>query len=81
LQAPGKFSNNGSTPASACSITKGKFPAISSTPSTSGTTGVPSGCQFSTSSGDASTCKTQSAQNASSFSFKQPVDVDSVTLK
>ena len=81
LQAPGKFNNMGTTPASACSLAKGKFPDISSTPSSSATGSVPSGSQFSKASGDALLSKTQSSQNASNFSFKQPVDVDTVTLK
>ncbi|XP_046631265.1 uncharacterized protein LOC124311044 isoform X2 [Daphnia pulicaria] len=79
LQDPSKFNNMGTTPASACSIAKGKYPATSSTPSTSGTSGVPSGSKFSASTGDSLPSK--SAPNASNFSFKQPVDVDSVTLK
>lgn len=77
LQDHGKFHNMGTTPASACSIAKGKYPT--STPSTSGTSGVPSGSKVSASTGDSLPSK--SAPNASNFSFKQPVDVDSVTLK
>ncbi|XP_057379161.1 uncharacterized protein LOC130701217 isoform X2 [Daphnia carinata] len=84
LQAPGKF-NIGSTPASACSISKGKFPAISSTPSTSGNSVLNPGTAFSAPSGEGpSGSQMQTASmgpSTSTFTFKQPVDVNSVTLK
>lgn len=84
LQAPGKL-NIGSTPGSASSISKGKFPAISSTPSTSGNSAFTPGTVFSAPPGEGpSGSQIQTASmgpSTSTFTFKQPVDVNSVTLK